>query len=224
MGREDPYADGVAISTLTRALQFGYPARTRSVGVHFKPWGLAPFLALPAAELRDRPVTVEQLWGRPAAAELTERPAAAAGPRQMLALLERALLRRLRETAGLDLVRDTTGVIAASAGAVAIGELQTAAGVSSTLLARRFKEVVGMTPKRLARVYRFAATVTEIDPSGPVDWLELAARAGYYDQAHFGNDFRAFTGLFPTRYLDVRRRFLDEHPGHALNVGLLPGV
>jgi AraC-like DNA-binding protein len=63
-----------------------------------------------------------------------------------------------------------------------------------------------------------------IDPSGPVDWLELAARAGYYDQAHFGNDFRAFTGLFPTRYLDVRRRFLDEHPGHALNVGLLPGV
>jgi len=166
VGREDPYADGVAISTLTRALQFGYPARTRSVGVHFKPWGLAPFLALPAAELRDRPVTVEQLWGRPAAAELTERPAAAAGPRQMLALLERALLRRLRETAGLDLVRDTTGVIAASAGAVAIGELQTAAGVSSTLLARRFKEVVGMTPKRLARVYRFAATVSEIDPSG----------------------------------------------------------
>jgi hypothetical protein len=35
----------------------GYPHRTRSVGVHVKPWGLAPFLPMPAAELCDRPVT-----------------------------------------------------------------------------------------------------------------------------------------------------------------------
>ena len=106
--------------------------------------------------------------------------------------------------------------------AVAIGDLSEAAGVSSTHLAQRFKEVIGVTPKRLARTYRFAATVRAIDPAGPVDWLELAGRAGYYDQAHFGNDFRAFTGLTPTRYLDVRRRFLREHPGHALDVGPLP--
>ncbi len=37
------YADGVVLTTLTRAMEFGYPAATRSVGVHFKPWGLAPF-------------------------------------------------------------------------------------------------------------------------------------------------------------------------------------
>jgi dihydrofolate reductase len=65
--------------------------------------------------------------------------------------------------------------------------------------------------------------VLAIDPAGPVDWLELAGRAGYYDQAHFGHDFRAFTGLTPTRYLDVRRRFLREHPGHVLNVGTASG-
>ena len=106
--------------------------------------------------------------------------------------------------------------------AVAIGDLSEAAGVSSTHLAQRFKEVIGVTPKRLARTYRFAAIVRAIDPAGPVDWVELAGRAGYYDQAHFGNDFRGFTGLTPTRYLDVRRRFLREHPGHALEVGPLP--
>jgi methylphosphotriester-DNA--protein-cysteine methyltransferase len=105
---------------------------------------------------------------------------------------------------------------------VAIGDLSVAAGVSGTHLAQRFKEVIGFTPKRLARTYRFAATVTAIDPAGRVDWLELAGAAGYYDQAHFGNDFRTFTGLTPTRYLDVRRRFLREHPGHALDVGPLP--
>ena len=57
------YADGVVVTTPTRALEFGYPPGTRSVGVHFKPWGLAPFLPMPAAELRDPPVTVEEVWG-----------------------------------------------------------------------------------------------------------------------------------------------------------------
>jgi AraC-like DNA-binding protein len=216
------YADGVVVTTLTRALEFGYPPATRSVGVHFKPWPLAPFLPMHAAELCDRPVTVEEVWGRLTVAELRDRLATAAGSHEMLTLLEDELMRRVCETAGLGLVRHTSSVIAAATGAVAIGDLIVAAGVSSTYLAQRFKEIIGFTPKRLARTYRFAAAVRAIDPAGPVDWLELAGRAGYYDQAHFGHDFRAFTGLTPTRYLDVRRRFLREHPGHALDVGPLP--
>jgi AraC-like DNA-binding protein len=184
--------------------------------------GLAPFLPMPAAELCDRPVTVEEVWGRPTVAELRDRLATAAGPHEMLTLLEDQLMRLVCETAGLGLVRHTSSVIAAATGAVAIGDLSVAAGVSSTHLAQRFKEVIGVTPKRFARTYRFTATVLAIDPAGPVDWLELAGRAGYYDQAHFGHEFRTFTGLTPTRYLDVRRRFLREHPGHPLDVGPLP--
>ena len=38
----------------------------------------------------------------------------------------------------------------------------------------------------------------------------------------FGHEFRAFTGLTPTRYVEVRRRFLREHPGHALDSWPLP--
>jgi AraC-like DNA-binding protein len=218
--RSADFADGVVLTTLTRALDFGYPPSTRSVGVHFKPWGLAPFLGMPAAELRDQPVTIEQVWGRSDA--LRDRLAAAPGPPAMLALLEAELRRRLRETAGLGLVRHTSGVIAATQGAVSIGGLSASAGVSTTHLAQRFKEVVGLTPKRLARTYRFAEAVRGIDAAAPVDWLDVAWRAGYYDQAHFGNDFRAFTGLTPTGYLDVRRRFLREHPGHVLDSGPLP--
>jgi hypothetical protein len=85
------YADGCVVTMPTRALEFGYPLRTRSVGVHFKPWGLAPFLPMPAAELCDRPVTVEQVWGRPAIAELRDRLATADGPHEMLTLLEEEL-------------------------------------------------------------------------------------------------------------------------------------
>ncbi|QFZ24454.1 helix-turn-helix domain-containing protein [Saccharothrix syringae] len=216
------YADGCVITTPTRAVEFGYPLRTRSVGVHFKPWGPAPFLPMPAAELRDRPVAVEQVWGRPAVAGLRDRLAAAPGPHGMLALFEEELVRRLRETAGLGLVRHTSGVIAATGGTAAIGDLGVAAGVSSTHLARRFKELVGVTPKRLARTYRFAAAVFAINPAGPVDWGALAGGAGYFDQAHFGHEFRAFTGLTPTRYVEIRRRFLREHPGHVMDGWPLP--
>jgi AraC-like DNA-binding protein len=216
------YADGVVITTPTRALEFGYPPGTRSVGVHFKAWGPAVFLPMPAGELCDRPVTLEDVWGRPTVAALRDRLATAAGPHEMLTLLEDQLMRLVCETAGLGLVRQTSSVIAAATGAVAIGELSVAAGVSSTHLAQRFKEVVGVTPKRLARTYRFTSIVLAIDPAGPVDWAELAARGGYYDQAHFGHDFRAFTGLTPTRYLDARRRFMREHPGHVLDVAPLP--
>jgi methylphosphotriester-DNA--protein-cysteine methyltransferase len=95
--------------------------------------------------------------------------------------------------------------------------LSVAAGVSSTHLAQCFKELIGVTPKWLARTYRFAATVFAINPAGPVDWGELAFGAGYFDQAHFGHEFREFTGLTPTRYVEVRRCFLREHPGHALD-------
>ncbi|RRS02231.1 AraC family transcriptional regulator [Glycomyces terrestris] len=221
-GEAAEYADGCVVTMPTRAYEFSYPRWTRSVGVHFKPWGAAPFLAMPAAELCDRPVTLEQVWGRPAAAELRDRLAAAAGPHAMLALLEHELTRRLRDSAGLGLVRRASGLIAANGGAVAIGDLSAAAGVSSTHLAQRFKELVGVTPKRLARIHRFAAAVFAIDPAGPVDWGELAVRAGYFDQAHFGHEFRAFTGFTPTRYLEVRRRFLRDHPGHVFDGWPLP--
>jgi AraC-like DNA-binding protein len=219
---EAEYADGCVVSTPTRAWEFGYPVSSRSVGVHFKPWGLAPFLPMAAVELCDRPATIEQVWGRPAIAELRVQLAAVAEPDQMLTLLEQELLRQLREVHGLDLVRHVSTAIAETGGTVPIGDLIAAGGVSSTYLARSFKKIIGVTPKRLARAHRFSTMVLSIDPAEPIDWADLAARAGYFDQAHFGHEFREFTGFTPTRYVEVRRRFLREHPGHVLEGWPLP--
>ncbi|MGC0141838.1 helix-turn-helix domain-containing protein [Pseudactinotalea sp. Z1732] len=216
------YADGCVVSTPTRAWDFSYPISSRSVGVHFKAWGLAPFLPMAADELRDRPATIEQVWGRPTITELRDQLAAVAEPDQMLTLLEAALTRQLRDIPGLDLVRHASAAIAATGGTVPIGDLIVARGVSSTLLARRFQQVIGVTPKRLARAHRFSTTVLALDPADPIDWADFAARAGYFDQAHFAHEFREFTGFTPTRYVEVRRRFLREHPGHVLDGWPLP--
>ncbi len=216
------FADGCVVSTPTRALEFAYPPWTRSVGVHLEPWGLAPFVPMSVAELCDRPATLAQVWGRGAVARLREWLDAARDPQAMLSVLEQELLHLRRDVPGLDLVRDASSSIVATGGTVAISDLATAAGVSSTHLTQRFKEIIGVTPKRFARTRRLAATLFEIDFTAPIDWADVAVRAGYFDQAHFGHEFRAFTGLTPTRYVEIRQRFLRENPGHALDSWPLP--
>ena len=216
------YADGCAVVTPTRAWEFSYPTPTRSVGVHFRPWGLAPFLPMPAEQLCDRPASVEQIWGQSAIAELHDQLATARRPQEMLTLLEEELVRRLRVIDGLDLVRQLSSAVAATHGTVPISDISVATRASSTYLAKRFKAIVGVTPKRLARSYRFSSAVLAIDVAAPIDWGGVAADAGYFDQAHFVREFREFTGLTPTRYAEVRRRFLREHPDHALDGWPLP--
>ena len=218
-GTED-FTDGCAWATPTCPTTFEYPRNTKSVGVHLKPWGLAPVTGVPA-ELLGLPVPVEAVWGT-FVKELADRLDSAATPGAMLDILEAALLARLRPVAGLGLVHDTSSQISRSGGNLSIASLTEVAGVSSTHLAARFKHLVGITPKRLARTYRFAEVVCSIDPVGDVDWAEVAHRAGYHDQPHFNHELRQFTGLTPTGYLDLRRRFAAEHPGSALDVGLLP--
>jgi AraC-like DNA-binding protein len=97
-----------------------------------------------------------------------------------------------------------------SHGAVPVGALTDAAGVSGNHLATQFKSHVGVTPKRVARIYRFARLILSVDALRPVDWSELAQTAGYFDQAHFSREFKDFTGHTPTEYVALRRRFTVE--------------
>jgi AraC-like DNA-binding protein len=221
-GGSEDFADGCVWATPTDRTIFEYPRNTRSVGVHLKPWGLVPLTGVPAA-LLGLPVPVEAVWGA-SAKELVDRLDSAATVGAMLDILEAALLAHLTPVAGLGLVHDMSTRISRSAGRLSIASLTEAAGVSSTTLAGRFKHLVGITPKRLARTYRFAEVVRSLDPACEVDWGEVAQRTGHYDQPHLYHELQRFTGLTPTAYLDLRRRFAAEHPDSALDVGPLPPV
>jgi AraC-like DNA-binding protein len=37
-----------------------------------------------------------------------------------------------------------------------------------------------------------------------IRWAELALDCGYYDQSHFANEFRAFSGIDATTYSALR--------------------
>jgi AraC-like DNA-binding protein len=206
----------------TRRFLFEYPARVWLVGVHFKPWGMSPFVDIPATELRDRWVPVDAVWQR-SLDRIRNQLGDIASATDTLRVLEEELRSRLAEapSRGLDLVQHTCGRLETFHGAVSIGALTETAGVSGNHLATQFKSHVGVTPKRVARIYRFARLILSVDALRPVDWSELAHTAGYFDQAHFSREFKDFTGHTPTEYLALQRRFPPEQ-GFPPDSGPMP--
>src|ERR1051325_9467936 len=59
-------------------------------------------------------------------------------------------------------------------------------------------------------VERFSKNYRVVIPLMPI-YTRLALDCGYYDQAHFNHDFREFSGMNPTAYLEKR----TDHLGHV---------
>jgi AraC-like DNA-binding protein len=205
------FTDGWFMGMWTRRFLIEYQTPVRVVGVHFKPWGISPFIDMPSSELRDRWLPVDAVWER-SLDRMHDRIASATSTGEILQTLEDELRSRLvpASTRGLELVGHTAGRLEASWGAVSVGALTDSAGVSGNHLSTQFKAHLGVTPKRVARIYRFARLILSVDALHPVDWSQLAQAAGYFDQAHFSKEFKNFTGHTPTAYLTLRRRFPAE--------------
>lgn len=175
------------------------------VMVNFKLGGAAPFFALPLSETRDQLVELGQLWGRDGGV-LRERLLEANTPDAKFQILEMVLLDHFVRP------QDAGPAIPLAASAFARGlsvsKVAGRLGLLPKTFVRRFRERVGLAPKRFSRVCRLQRVVGSIlDPSA-ADWAELAAERGYADQAHLIHDFRELTGITPTSY---QPRSAEEH-------------
>jgi AraC-like DNA-binding protein len=115
-------------------------------------------------------------------------------------LLDLELFRRLdgaqRPTPG---VRWAWGRLRDTRGRAAVGPLAEELGWSRRRLVARFREEIGLPPKAVARLLRFEHAL-ELVGRGET-WAEVAFTAGYYDQSHLINEFRAITGITPRQYV-----------------------
>ena len=93
-------------------------------------------------------------------------------------------------------------LIVASGGTVSVAELAGEVGWSRQHLGRRFGTEFGCSPKLAARVVRFdrARHLLQSRPRH-VTAAHVAAACGYYDQAHFTNEFSALAGCTPRRWM-----------------------
>jgi AraC-like DNA-binding protein len=84
-----------------------------------------------------------------------------------------------------------------------IGALANYTGLSQSALERRFRRVVGVSPKKFASILQLRRAVALL--SDGKNHTEAALQAGYFDQAHFINAFHRATGTSPTRLLQSGR-------------------
>ncbi|MGN9778454.1 helix-turn-helix domain-containing protein [Micromonospora sp. H33] len=167
-------------------------AGERWVGLRLPPGAGPAVLGVPAVDLRDRRVPLAALWGDRAAARLAVR--AADSPARALVEVAAA---RLRETDGPDpLAARVTAALGAGA---PVGAVAAAAGLDPRALHRRSRHLFGYGPKTLARILRLQRALALARAGTPL--AEVAARAGYADQAHLTRDTRDLAGVPPTALL-----------------------
>ncbi len=86
-------------------------------------------------------------------------------------------------------------------GLVQVGDLAGKLGLSARQVERLFDERVGLSPKFFLRVVRFQEVLRGIrHETNATTWAARAAAHGFYDQAHFIRDFKAFVGEPPSAW------------------------
>ena len=106
-------------------------------------------------------------------------------------------------------VRAAVDLIQRERGLVTVDALARRVGLTARHLERRFNHVVGISPKRLARITRFQRALRLLDArDSPQRGAHTAAACGYADQAHFIRDFRALAGCSPGAHM-MRRAELN---------------
>jgi transcriptional regulator GlxA family with amidase domain len=98
-------------------------------------------------------------------------------------------------------VQYAVDLIERSRGARSVNAIVQRIGMSSRRFLDVFQSQVGLSPKAFCRINRFATALRRIELAATVDWVDVALSCGYFDQAHFNHDFRAFSGLSPSTYL-----------------------
>lgn len=192
-----------------RPLDIESHPNARMAAIRFRPGGVLAFLGVPPSELTDRVVELTDVFGS-GAHELRERLASERSPESRLALLARAVERRLASgRPPRPEVRRALSAIGGSRGQVAVRDLVADSGFSHRAFSRRFQEEVGLRPKVFTRVVRFETAVARLDRP-PESWSEFALDSGYFDQAHMIREFRELAGATPTQ---VARRLAPDGLG-----------
>lgn len=158
------------------------------VGLRFAPGQGPAVFGVPAHTLRDQRVPLEELWPRGLVDRLAGTVAGTDSPGRVL---EEIAVHRLREAAGP--ADPAHSAIAAALGrGRSVAEAARAVGIGERQLHRRCLEAFGYGPKMLARVLRLGRAL-ELARGG-TPYAEVAARAGYADQAHLAREVKALAG------------------------------
>ena len=188
------------ISGLRKSFRLvNYAPNTGNLLVIFKELGAKVFIREPLHELLDDSPSLADMAGYQNLSAFEEQLAFAPTNTQRIDILERFLLSKLTYSKPDALIITALHKIHAAKGILRIKELANSLYISQDAFEKRFRRVVGISPKQFCYIVRMKASVND---GLKVNLLsELAFNAGYFDQAHFNKDFKLFTGQTPSDFL-----------------------
>jgi AraC-like DNA-binding protein len=173
--------------------------------ISFKKGMAYPFFPFPMNEISNSVVDADLVWGSEFGL-LREQLLATVEVDRRFEIVEQFLLAKFRSKfVENECVAFAVNEMRARPDALGIAEMNRKIGYSQKHFVSLFAKHVGITPKAYLKIMRFQKAVCEIEKTADVDWTRLALDCGFYDQSHFINDFKLFSGFTPADYADRRR-------------------
>ena len=182
--------------TQSRILRVG--SSVRAIGAVIAPMFAQQVFGVPASELIDQVVGLEDLWGSDDAERLLESVSRVDTSRAALCVRQELVRKMLAPS--LNTFVATARMIQRRAGRGSIDSIAKQHQLSRQEFARRFRATTGFTPKLFAQLTRFERLVQQLLATEVEEWASLSSASGFYDQAHMINEFRRFAGSAPTRF------------------------
>jgi AraC-like DNA-binding protein len=194
------------VGPLDQPVRVVYEGRVELVAARFRPAAARVLATGPLRRLRNAVVPLASV-APDLDARLVEAMRGADARAARLDALGRVLADALPRWRAVDaVVEEAARRIAAGGTRLALPRLARELGVSERTLERRFDDVVGLSPRRLARVLRFRSAWEAATEAESKAWSLLALDCGYADQPHLIRDFRRFAGTSPGRVRPPRAR------------------
>ncbi len=169
-----------------------------TVLVYFTDTGFIHFASHPANELFNLSLSLKDIFLQDNVEQVEEKLALAVTHQQRIRLVEQFLLSQLKDIHTDRLIVEAVKLIYQSKGAIRIKELNEKLFISQSPFEKRFRKVVGTTPKKFASIVRFNTVLDNLDNTTSLP--EICYQNSFFDQAHFTKDFKRFTGDTPENF------------------------
>ncbi|MNJ85118.1 DNA-binding transcriptional activator FeaR [compost metagenome] len=170
-------------------------------GVQFHPYALSYLFSIPTIELTNSVLDVQNLLGKEGK-EIEEQLFLAETIEERARLISTYFESKLSGISEKDQTIITAiETVNQSGSNLNMDLLAKETYLSQRQFERRFKELSGFSPISYSRIVRFEKALNSLITNQQLTDIPFAH--GYYDQAHFNNDFKSFTGYNPKKYLQV---------------------
>ncbi len=179
--------------------------------IRFYPYGFANFINKPIKELSNTETPITYLFDNNVASLLEQRIMEAKDTKERIIIIEDFLLTELNRKSTLDkIVQTTVEALVTTNGSISINHIIKSDIANRRQLERKFASQVGLSPKQLAKVIRLQAALKMLLNEKSEKLSSIAYESEYYDQAHFIRDFKEFTGISPTAFLEDKSMLLSS--------------